>query len=136
MVPSAGVLFGIVTDQNLPWPTLVERWRLFETLGFDSAWDCDHFVQPSQPTGPYFEAWTLLAALAAVTDRIRIGVLVSSNTLRHPSLLAKEALTVGHVPNGRRELGPGAGWYEPEHPMFGIELPPPPKRVDRYRESV
>ncbi|HLZ27433.1 MAG TPA: TIGR03560 family F420-dependent LLM class oxidoreductase [Chloroflexota bacterium] len=128
--------FGIVTDQNLPWSTLVERWRLFEALGFDSAWDCDHFIQPSRPTGPYFEAWTLLAALAAVTDRIRIGVLVSCNTFRHPSLLAKEALTVDHVSNGRLELGLGAGWYEPEHPMFGIDLPPPAELVGRYREAV
>ena len=131
-----GVRFGIVTDQNLPWPTLVERWRLFDQLGFDSAWDCDHFIQPSRPTGPYFEAWTLLAALAAVTDRIRIGVLVSCNTFRHPSLLAKEALTVDHVSNGRLELGIGAGWYEPEHPMFGIEMPPPGELVTRYREAV
>jgi F420-dependent oxidoreductase-like protein len=136
MVPSAFVRFGIVTDQNLPWPALVERWRVFEALGFDSAWDCDHFIQPSRPTGPYFEAWTLLAALAAVTDRIRIGVLVSCNTFRHPSLLAKEALTVDHVSNGRLELGLGAGWYEPEHPMFGIEMPPPGELVARYREAV
>jgi F420-dependent oxidoreductase-like protein len=136
VVPSAGVRFGIVTDQNQPWPTLVERWQLFEALGFDSAWDCDHFIQPSRPTGPYFEAWTLLAALAAVTSRIRIGVLVSCNTFRHPSLLAKEALTVDHVSNGRLELGMGAGWYEPEHPMFGIEMPAAPELVARYRESV
>jgi F420-dependent oxidoreductase-like protein len=136
MVPSPFVRFGIVTDQNLPWPALVERWRVFEALGFDSAWDCDHFIQPSRPTGPYFEAWTLLAALAAVTDRIRIGVLVSCNTFRHPSLLAKEALTVDHVSNGRLELGLGAGWYEPEHPMFGIEMPPPGELVARYREAV
>ena len=127
----SGVRFGIVTDQNLPWSTLVERWRVFEALGFDSAWDCDHFIQPSRPTGPYFEAWTLLAALAAVTSRIRIGVLVSCNTFRHPSLLAKEALTVDHVSNGRLELGLGAGWYEPEHPMFGIDMPPPVELVGR-----
>jgi F420-dependent oxidoreductase-like protein len=130
------VRFGIVTDQNQPWPTLVERWRLFETLGFDSAWDCDHFIQPSRPTGPYFEAWTLLAALAAVTERIRIGVLVTSNTFRHPSLLAKEVLTVDHVSGGRLDFGFGAGWFEPEHPMFGIEMPAAGELVTRYREAV
>ena len=128
--------FGIVTDQNLPWPTLVERWQLFEALGFDSAWDCDHFIQPSRPTGPYYEAWTLLAGLAARTERIRLGVLVSCNTFRHPSLLAKEAVTVDHISNGRLELGLGAGWYEPEHPMFGLELPPAPELVERYREAI
>src|SRR6266851_966073 len=136
MIPSVTVRFGIVTDQNLPWATLVERWQLFEALGFDSAWDCDHFIQPSRPTGPYFEAWTLLAGLAAVTERIRIGVLVTSNTFRHPALLAKEAVTVDHISNGRLEVGFGAGWYEPEHPMFGLEFPPPGELVRRYREAV
>jgi F420-dependent oxidoreductase-like protein len=128
--------FGIATDQNLPWPTLVERWQLFEALGYDSLWNCDHLVQPSRPTGPYLEAWTLLAALAVRTNRIRIGVLVSSNTFRHPALLAKEALTVDHISNGRLELGLGAGWYEPEHAMFGLEFPPVAERVARYREAV
>jgi alkanesulfonate monooxygenase SsuD/methylene tetrahydromethanopterin reductase-like flavin-dependent oxidoreductase (luciferase family) len=136
MIPSTAVRFGIVTDQNLPWATLVERWRLFEALGFDSAWDCDHFIQPSRPTGPYFEAWTLLAGLAAVTSRIRLGVLVSSNTFRHPALLAKEAMTVDHISNGRLDVGFGAGWYEPEHPMFGLEFPSPAELVNRYREAV
>jgi alkanesulfonate monooxygenase SsuD/methylene tetrahydromethanopterin reductase-like flavin-dependent oxidoreductase (luciferase family) len=128
--------FGIVTDQNQPWATLVERWQLFERLGFDSAWDCDHLIQPSRPTGPYFEAWTLLAGLAARTERIRIGVLVSSNTFRHPSLLAKQCVTVDHISNGRLDIGFGAGWYEPEHPMFGLELWEPKERVDRFAEAV
>jgi F420-dependent oxidoreductase-like protein len=130
------VRFGIVTDQNQPWETLVERWRLFEALGFDSAWDCDHFIQPSRPTGPYFEAWTLLAGLAAVTSRIRVGVLVSSNTFRHPALLAKQAVTLDHISSGRLDLGLGAGWYEPEHPMFGLELWPRGERVARFEEAV
>jgi F420-dependent oxidoreductase-like protein len=130
------VRFGIVTDQNQPWPTVVERWRLFETLGFDSAWDCDHLVQPSRPTGPYFEAWTLLAGLAVRTERIRIGVLVSCNTFRHPALLAKEALTLDHLSNGRLDLGLGAGWYEPEHRAFGLDFPPPAELVGRFREAV
>jgi len=123
-------------DQNLPWQRLVGRLRLFEELGFDSAWDCDHFIQPSRPTGPYFEAWTLLAGLAAVTSRIRIGVLVTSNTFRHPSLLAKEAMTVDHISNGRLDIGLGAGWYAPEHPMFGLDFPEPRERVERFKEAV
>jgi alkanesulfonate monooxygenase SsuD/methylene tetrahydromethanopterin reductase-like flavin-dependent oxidoreductase (luciferase family) len=128
--------FGIVTDQNLPWPTLVERWQYYESLGFDSLWDCDHFIQPSRPTGPYFEAWTLLAALAAQTERVRVGVLVSCNTFRHPALLAKEAITVDHIANGRLDVGLGAGWYEPEHRMFGLEFPEPAELVQRFREAV
>jgi alkanesulfonate monooxygenase SsuD/methylene tetrahydromethanopterin reductase-like flavin-dependent oxidoreductase (luciferase family) len=128
--------FGIVTDQNLPWATLVERWKLFDTLGFDSVWNCDHFIQPSRPTGPYFEAWTLLAGLATHTSRIRIGSLVTSNTFRHPALLAKEAITVDHISNGRLDIGFGAGWYAPEHAAFGLEFPEPAQLVARFNEAV
>ena len=128
--------FGICTDQNMPWQQTVERWQYFERLGFDSIWDCDHYVQPSRPTGPYFEGWTLLAALATVTERIRIGVLVSCNTFRHPALLAKEATTVDHISNGRLEVGFGAGWYVPEHEMFGIRFPEPSELVGRFREAT
>jgi F420-dependent oxidoreductase-like protein len=132
----AGLRFGICTDQNQPYETLVQRWQLFEELGFDSAWDCDHFNQPSRPDGPYFEGWTLLAALAARTTRIRVGVLVSSNTFRHPALLAQQAVTLDHVSNGRLELGLGAGWFVPEHERFGLPFPPPGERVGRFREAV
>lgn len=128
--------FGICTDQNMPWPQTVERWRYFEQLGFDSIWDCDHLIQPSRPQGPYFEGWTLVAALAACTERVRVGVLVSSNTFRHPALLAKEAITVDHISNGRLEIGLGAGWYVPEHEKFGIDFPPPGQLVSRFREAV
>jgi F420-dependent oxidoreductase-like protein len=128
--------FGLCTDQNLSWERTLERWRLFERLGFDSAWDCDHYLQPSRPDGPYLEAWTLLAALAAGTEHIRVGVLVSCNTFRHPVLLAKEAVTVDHISGGRLELGLGAGWYEPEHRMYGIDFPPARELVDRFEEAV
>jgi F420-dependent oxidoreductase-like protein len=128
--------FGICTDQNLPWPALAERWRHYEALGFDSIWDCDHLYQPSKPTGPYFEAWTLLAALATQTERVRIGVLVTCNTFRHPGLLAKEAVTVDHVSNGRLDIGLGAGWFVPEHEQFGIPFPSPGELVGRFREAV
>ncbi|MGH2460042.1 MAG: LLM class flavin-dependent oxidoreductase [Chloroflexota bacterium] len=127
---------GLCTDQNLPYATLVERWQTFDRLGFDSVWLCDHFIQPSQPDGPYFEGWTLLGALAAVTSRIRVGVLVSSNTFRHPALLAKQAATIDHVSGGRLDLGIGAGWYVPEHRAFGIDFPEPAELVGRFGEAV
>jgi F420-dependent oxidoreductase-like protein len=127
---------GIGVDQNIPWPTLVERWRLIEDLGFDSIWDFDHFNQPSRPDGPYFEAWTVLAGLAVQTRRVRIGVLVSSNTFRHPALLAKQAITVDHMSGGRLDVGLGAGWFVSEHDAFGLPFPPPGERVSRFREAV
>ena len=127
---------GICTDQNMSWEKSVERWQLFERLGFESAWLCDHLIQPSRPQGPYFEAWTLLAALAARTERIRLGVLVTSNTFRYPSVLAKEVVTVDHISNGRLEFGFGAGWYEPEHRMFGLPFPETRELVSRFHEAV
>ncbi len=130
------IRFGICTDQAQPYATLTDRWRYFEELGFDSIWDCDHFIRPSDPSCPYFEGWTLLAALSAVTSRIRVGVLVSSNTFRHPALVAQQALTIDHISGGRLELGLGAGWFEEEHERFGILLDDPPVRVDRFREAV
>jgi alkanesulfonate monooxygenase SsuD/methylene tetrahydromethanopterin reductase-like flavin-dependent oxidoreductase (luciferase family) len=74
--------------------------------------------------------------LAARTTRLRLGVLVSSNTFRHPPLLAKEAVTVDHISNGRLEVGLGAGWFVPEHVAFGLPFPEPPELVARFRESV
>lgn len=130
------IRFGICTGQNLPFDVLVERWQYFERLGFDSVWDCDHFNQVSQPTGPYFEGWTLLAALAAETSSIRVGVLVSSNTFRHPALLAQQAITVDHISRGRLELGFGAGWFEDEHQRLGVRFPAAAERVERFREAV
>src|SRR5439155_3250942 len=129
-------LFGICTDQNMTWEKTVERWQLFERLGYESAWLCDHLVQPSRPHGPYMEAWTLLGGLAAVTSRIRVGVLVTCNTFRYPQVLAKMAVTVDHISNGRLEIGLGAGWYEPEHTMFGIPFPEPKELVARFDEAV
>ena len=128
--------FGICTDQNMTWDKNVERWQLFERLGFESAWLCDHLVQPSRPQGPYFEAWSLLGGLAARTEKIRVGVLVTSNTFRYPSVLAKMAVTVDHISNGRLEVGLGAGWYAPEHEMFGIPMPETRELVDRFHEAV
>lgn len=124
------------TIQHWTWEETRERWRWFEDLGFESLWFTDHFVRTAHPQSPYFEAWTLLSALAVVTTKPRLGVLVSSNTFRHPSLLAKQAVTLDHISGGRLELGLGAGWFEPEHEMFGLEFPPTRELVDRYEEAL
>ena len=115
---------------------VLAAWRQAEALGFDSAWLADHYVPPFRPEAPIFEAWTLLAALASATESIRLGVLVSCNTFRHPPLLAKEAITVDHVSGGRLEFGLGAGWFVPEHEMYGIPFPGPRELVARFKEAV
>jgi len=134
--PSSALSFGLQTVQTWTWPETRDRWQWFESLGFDSLWLPDHFVPTAQPDGPMLEAWTLLSALATITERVRIGVLVSSNTFRHPALLAKEAVTVDHISNGRLELGLGAGWYVSEHEMFGLDFPATGELVDRYAEAL
>ncbi|HWV24473.1 MAG TPA: LLM class flavin-dependent oxidoreductase [Thermomicrobiales bacterium] len=128
--------FGMQTIQHWTWDQTRERWAWFDELGFDSLWLTDHFVRTAKPDSPYFEAWTLLSALALVATRPRLGVLVSSNTFRHPALLAKQAVTLDHISGGRLELGIGAGWYVPEHEMFGIDFPPTRDLVDRYEEAL
>lgn len=130
------VRLGFLTLQNVPWTTLVERWRLAEQLGFDSVWVADHFVSPFRPTDPWLEGWTLLAALARETRRIRIGTLVSSLTLRQPALLARQAITVDHLSGGRLELGVGAGGVPLDHSMTGVEMWSPAERTARFREAV
>jgi alkanesulfonate monooxygenase SsuD/methylene tetrahydromethanopterin reductase-like flavin-dependent oxidoreductase (luciferase family) len=128
--------FGIVRNQNLPWETMVRHWQAFEELGFDSIWHADHYQRPSIPDAPFLEGWTLLAALARKTTTPRIGILVTSNTFRHPPLLAKQAVTVDHISNGRLELGIGTGWFKGEHENFGVPFPEPPELVDRFQEAV
>ena len=122
------------TMQHPPWGALLERWLGYEALGFDSIWVCDHFV--GQGGEPLFEAWTLLAALAARTSRVRLGAVVTCMGFRHPALLAKEAITVDHVSGGRLELGLGAGWWGAEHATYGIPFPAPRERVARFGEAV
>lgn len=138
MTATPEVRFGCFLSQQMQtWAQILDEFQVAEDLGFDHAWLVDHFVDTDgSPDLPCLEAWTLLAALAAKTSRIRLGVLVSSNTFRHPALLAKEAVTVDHVSGGRLILGIGTGWHEDEHRRFGIDLPPVGERVDRLEEAI
>ena len=130
--------FGVVIAQHqYTWPELVSQWKLAEELGFDSIWLFDHFMALyADPDGPCLETSTLLAALAKETSRAKIGVLVYGNTHRHPSVLAKEIVTVDHVSDGRAILGIGAGWNEREHRAYGIPFPSAGDRVEMLDESL
>jgi Coenzyme F420-dependent N5,N10-methylene tetrahydromethanopterin reductase and related flavin-dependent oxidoreductases len=132
------IRFGLFLSQaGRSWDDVLARFLMAEELGFDHAWLVDHLTPTDgHPDGPIHEAWTLLAAVAARTERIRLGVLVTSNTFRHPAVLAKQAVTVDHISGGRLILGLGAGWHEDEHRRYGIDLPPPRERVDRLEEAV
>jgi F420-dependent oxidoreductase-like protein len=126
-----------VAQHQLLWPELAHRVQFAESAGFDGAWVFDHFSPLyGDPNGPCLEGWTLLAGLAAVTSRIRLGVLVTGITYRHPSVLATEAITVDHISKGRLELGLGAAWHQPEHEALGIPFPPLKERAERLEEGV
>jgi F420-dependent oxidoreductase-like protein len=126
-----------VAQHQLLWPELVGRVQYAEAAGFDGAWVFDHFTPLyGDRNGPCLEGWTLLAGLAAVTSRIRLGVLVTGITYRHPSILATEAITVDHISNGRLELGMGAAWHQPEHETLGIPFPAIKERAERLEEGV
>ena len=110
---------------------------MIELLGFDCAGLCDHFMPTNgDDDGWYHEGWTLLAALAARVPRVRLSILVTGNTYRHPALLAKEAATVDHISGGRLDLGIGAGWFAREHDAYGWELHEPGERVDKFEEAL
>ncbi|TMD44320.1 MAG: LLM class F420-dependent oxidoreductase [Chloroflexi bacterium] len=87
------------------------------------------------PTGPQLEGWTLLAALAARTERLRVGLMVTGNIYRHPAVLAKMGATVDIISHGRLDFGIGAGWNELECRMYGIPLYPPGERIRRLGEA-
>lgn len=126
-----------IAQQRMPWDELVRRVQLAEELGFDGAWGFDHF-QPMYGDGPgeTFEGMTALAALAGVTSRIRLGLLVTGVTYRHPSVLAAQAVTVDHASHGRLELSLGAAWYEKEHGELGIPFPATGDRFDLLEDAL
>jgi F420-dependent oxidoreductase-like protein len=126
-----------VSQHHLDWPELRRRVVWADEAGFESAWVFDHFTALyGDRKGPCLEAWTLLAALGAVTARIRLGALVTGVTYRHPSLLATEVVTVDHVSHGRVNVGLGAAWHEEEHRRLGFDFPPTAERIERLDETV
>jgi F420-dependent oxidoreductase-like protein len=131
--------FAIKTaPQHTTWQAMLEVWQAADDIEvFESAWNFDHFYPIfSDSEGPCLEGWTMLAAMAQATRRIRIGCQVSGMVYRHPAVLANMAATVDVVSGGRLELGLGAGWNQQECDAYGITLPPLKERFDRFDEGV
>ena len=122
------------TDADTVRETTLEA----ERLDYDAVWLEDHFQSwIGDPRRATQECWTTLSAVAEATDRIRLGTLVTSQSYRHPALLAKMAATVDQISDGRLELGLGGGWYEAEYDRFGYEFrEPPAERLRRLAETV
>lgn len=128
--------FTIVLGQRVSWPEMLARTRETEELGFDGLYVVDHFFGRVDIHEPTHEAWTMLAALAPFTQRLRLGVMVCGNTYRNPAFLLKQAVTVDHISGGRVDFGVGAGWLEREHEAYGFEYPSAGQRVERFAEAL
>jgi probable F420-dependent oxidoreductase len=121
-------------EREVRWPELRDMARVAEQVGFDSIWVGDHLLyrdDDQPPRGPW-EAWSVLAALAGLTDRVELGPLVASVSFHNPAMLAKKAATVDEISGGRLILGLGAGWNETEYRAYGF---PFDHRVDRFEEA-
>ncbi len=132
------IRFGLqVAQQQTTVEELKEVWKEAEALGFDTLWVNDHLLPSVGPSdGPNLEAWTLLAAMAVSTSRVKIGSMVTSNTFQNPAVLAKMATTVDQLSHGRLILGIGAGWFEREHQAYGIPFPPVKERTKQLAEAL
>jgi probable F420-dependent oxidoreductase len=121
-------------ERVAPWSDLARMATTAEGLGYDSIWVGDHLIyryDDQAPRGPW-EAWTVMAALAAITERVEIGPLVACTSFHNPAMIAKKAATLDEVSGGRLILGLGAGWNESEYAAFGY---PYDHRVSRFEEA-
>ncbi len=124
--------------QRTGWPDLREAVQRAESAGFDDLWIDDHLLSDEGDwQSPKLEGWTTLAAVAAVTQRPRLGLMVAANPLRNPGLTAKIVTTLDHVSDGRAILGIGGGWFEREHDAFGFDFGSGfGERLDKLGEAV
>jgi F420-dependent oxidoreductase-like protein len=123
-------------QEGVTWDDWVRLARLTEDRGLDGLVRSDHYTAIVRQDAAALDAWTTLAGLAAITDRIRLGTLVSPATFRHPSVLARMAVTVDHISGGRVDVGMGSGWYEREHVAHGFPFLDGQRRFDLFAEQV
>ena len=132
--------FSVWPNPARPTAEVLDLARLADAEGWYGLWFADHYMpntgnETIQP-GDVHECWAMLPAIAAVTERIRIGPLVSPTSVHHPAVLANRAATIDHISGGRMVLGIGAGWQINEHHAYGIELQEPGPRVTRFEEAI
>ena len=135
----SGVRFGLqLWSQAGPWSGFRDASLAAEAAGWDGIWTWDHLLAIQGPwEQPIFEGWTALAAVAAVTKRVTVGLMVGANTFRDPGLTAKLATTLDHISDGRAILGIGGAWFDREHDAFDIDFGAGfGERLDRLDESV
>jgi F420-dependent oxidoreductase-like protein len=131
------VCLMIEGQEGVTWDQWLSLALACEEHGFDGLFRSDHYLSFDHPRERgAFDAWATLAALASITERIRLGTLVSPGGFRHPSELAKSVVTVDHASDGRVELGMGAGWFEREHRAFGFPFPSDAERMDVTTEQI
>ena len=130
------ITFGYCVEAPLEWPALLDlAQQIDQHSNFDQLWVTDGFLPNGPPDAPRLDGWTALTALAALTSRVRLGVLVTGNPYRHPALLAKIATTVDHISGGRLEFGIGSGWPG-ENTRFGIRFGSRRERLERLDEAL
>jgi len=130
--------FGIKTaQQNTTYENILRVWQEADSISIiEHAWAFDHFIPlGADLAGSQLEGWTLLGALAAQTERLRVGLMVTGNIYRHPAVLAKIGATVDIISHGRLDFGIGAGWNELECNMYGIPLYATGERIRRLGEA-
>ena len=131
------VHFGVMLPQiKRSWEDTRAACQAFEALGYDSVWVNDHLYGIPGPHLPIFEAWTTLAAVGAITERVQLGSLVSPVGFRNPALLAKMIATLDNITNGRVIAGLGSGWFEMEFAGYGFPFPPLQVRLQQLEEAV
>ncbi len=129
--------FGVTVPQiKRTWEESCGASREFEAMGYDSLWVCDHLYGPQSPTIPILEAWTLLSALAAVTEKVELGTLVTPAGMRNPAHLGKIIATVDNIAGGRVIAGLGAGWMPREFTDFGVPFLSTGQRLKQLDETI
>jgi alkanesulfonate monooxygenase SsuD/methylene tetrahydromethanopterin reductase-like flavin-dependent oxidoreductase (luciferase family) len=129
--------FGLTLPQiKRSWAEARDAAVEFDKLGFDSVWVCDHLYGVPMPNLPIFEAWSELAAVGALTNRVELGTLVTPVFFRNPAVLAKQVATIDHVSNGRTVVGLGSGWFAMEFESYGLPFPPVKDRLRALDETA